>query len=85
MNEPLSFESPGKACEKCAGVMENGFIADYTYGDSDSTIVQNIWIEGDLERSWARTKTKGKRKYLIETFRCTNCGYLESFAVKEKK
>lgn len=84
MKEVLEFEKPGKACEKCAGVMEIGFIADYTYGDSDSTVVQNAWIEGELERTWAGAKIKGKRKYLVETFRCKNCGFLESFATKQK-
>ena len=81
MNEPLSFDSPGKACEKCAGVMESGFVADFTYG----AVIQNIWMEGDYEKNWLGAKIKNKKKYLVETFRCTNCGYLESFAVKEKK
>jgi predicted nucleic-acid-binding Zn-ribbon protein len=64
-------------CSKCRSEMEEGFIADVTYGG----VVTSKWIEGEPEKSfWTGTKTKGKRQVEILTFRCTNCGYLESYA-----
>ncbi len=57
--------------------MENGFIADNTYGG----VFPSNWIEGDPEKSfWTGTKTSGKRKVKVETYRCLSCGYLESYA-----
>ena len=64
-------------CPKCQGRLEEGFIADAVSGG----VFTSKWIEGEPERSlWSGIKTKGKRKVAISTFRCTNCGYLESYA-----
>ncbi|HEX8921155.1 MAG TPA: hypothetical protein VF766_06735 [Pyrinomonadaceae bacterium] len=69
--------TPDHKCQKCQHEMEEGFIADVTYG----AVVTSKWIEGEPEKSfWTGTKTKGKRHVEILTFRCTNCGYLESYA-----
>ena len=57
--------------------MEEGFIADYSQG----AVVTSKWIEGQPERSlWRVTKIKGKRQVQIASFRCTECGFLESYA-----
>lgn len=64
-------------CPKCRGVMEEGFIKDESYGMSYAS----LWVEGAPETSfWTGTKTKGKEQLVVRTFRCTNCGYLESYA-----
>lgn len=64
-------------CPKCESEMEEGFTADVTYGG----VVTSKWVEGEPEKSfWTGTKTKGKKLVEISTFRCTRCGYLESYA-----
>jgi hypothetical protein len=38
-------------------------------------------VEGQPEESiWTGTKTRGKHQVRITTYRCTGCGYLESYA-----
>jgi predicted nucleic-acid-binding Zn-ribbon protein len=69
--------TPEHKCPKCQHEMEEGFIADVTYGG----VVTSKWVEGEPEKSfWTGTKTRGKRQVEILTFRCSNCGYLESYA-----
>lgn len=64
-------------CPKCKGQMEEGFIADNTYGG----IVTSKWVEGQPEKSfWTGIKTRDKERIQITTYRCTGCGYLESYA-----
>lgn len=63
--------------------MTEGFIADFTYGDAKSSIMQNIWVEGQYERTWTGAKLKDNRKFIMTTFRCTTCGFLESYALLE--
>ena len=64
-------------CPKCSGRMENGFVIDYTHGAT----LQSQWAEGEPVRSfWTGLKLKGKEKHKISTYRCTKCGYLESYA-----
>jgi hypothetical protein len=65
------------ACPKCQGTLEEGFIKDHGYG----VVHTSEWVEGAPERSfWTGTKTSGRKKVQIQTFRCTACGYLESYA-----
>jgi hypothetical protein len=71
------MSTPIHECPKCRKMMEEGFIADMTYG----AVLASKWIEGEPEKSfWTGTKTKGKRQVEILTFRCPDCGYLESYA-----
>jgi hypothetical protein len=64
-------------CPKCQGEMEEGFIADATYGG----VLTSKWVEGEPEKSfWTGIKTKGKEQIQISTYRCASCGYLESYA-----
>jgi hypothetical protein len=57
--------------------MEEGFIKDETHG----AVHASKWVEGSPEKSfWTGTKTRGKKQVQVRTFRCTRCGYLESFA-----
>jgi len=58
--------------------MEMGFILDNFYG----AILDSSWLEASPEKSWrGSAKTKGKRKLAITTYRCTSCGFLESYAL----
>lgn len=71
---------PDFICSKCESSMEIGIILDHTYG----AITQSSWVEGKPEKSiWTGLKTRGKEHYNVQTYRCTNCGYLESYAVEE--
>jgi hypothetical protein len=64
-------------CPKCHGAMEEGFVADQTYGG----VRVSKWVEGAPKKSfWSGTKTQGKEQVQIRTYRCTGCGYLESYA-----
>jgi predicted nucleic-acid-binding Zn-ribbon protein len=64
-------------CPKCQHELEEGFIADAASGG----VFTSKWVEGAPEKSlWSGIKTKGKRKVVIVTLRCVNCGYLESYA-----
>jgi hypothetical protein len=64
-------------CPKCDGEMHEGFIADFTHG----AILQEQWVQGPPEKSiWVGTKIRDKERYRITTFRCADCGFLESYA-----
>ena len=69
------MQSP--TCGKCAGAMEQGFLLEA----ADGGVVPPEWIEGPMERSfWTLVKVKGRRRHKVTTYRCTACGYLESYA-----
>jgi hypothetical protein len=68
-------------CPKCSGHMEPGFILDRAPGAGAK--LQAKWVEGPPTPSfWAgRVKLEGREPVPITTFRCSGCGYLESFAI----
>jgi len=61
------------SCPKCKGAMEQGVIIDY-------------WAEQYRDSTWApgnpkwRVFAKMPKEKKITAYRCTNCGYLESYA-----
>ena len=64
-------------CPKCEGEMQEGFILDESHGGH----LVSRWVAGKPEASfWMGTKVDGKELRHIQSFRCTNCGYLESYA-----
>lgn len=68
-------------CPKCNSTMEAGVMLDRGHGD---VLNASEWLEGVPEKSfWSGVKTKGKERIKVETYRCTRCGYLESYAPKE--
>jgi hypothetical protein len=57
--------------------MEQGFVLDMSYG------AQRVseWVRGSPEKSfWTTTKAPAGDRIPIGTFRCTSCGFLESYA-----
>jgi hypothetical protein len=75
MNEPASSE-PTLRCPKCDAAMEQGFIIDNTHG---GRLVPE-WYAGEPKKSlWLGLKVP-QNGIPIGVFRCTNCGYLESYA-----
>ena len=69
-------------CSKCDAVMEEGFILDRGHYNS---LKQLVWIEGklDVSRWTGGLKTKDRLAFTVITFRCPNCGLLESYASEE--
>ncbi len=73
-------------CPKCSGTMKLGLLTGYISQTITGTIAQPVeWAEGDAEKSGFFkffVKMKGKTSCKVETYRCANCGYLESYAVE---
>jgi hypothetical protein len=58
--------------------MEPGFVVDKGHYDSKDT---QKWVEGVPERSfWHGLKIKDRESHPVTSYRCTRCGYLESYA-----
>ncbi len=73
-------------CPKCNGIMQAGFLDTPLNRDGVTRdFPTNIWVEGEPEYSWwtDAAKTGDRNKFPVRTFRCTNCGYLESYALPE--
>jgi hypothetical protein len=57
--------------------MDDGFTLDHTHGEHK----QAAWVEGPPQRSfWTGVKAPRAMQHPITTYRCTKCGYLESYA-----
>lgn len=65
-------------CPKCQRSMERGFSSDIGYG----TVVQSSWTAGEPRKRWlfGGIQWKQKDNLPIAIYRCTGCGYLESYA-----
>lgn len=75
----MSMMENVKNCSKCQGLMEEGFIPDGIGALRASKITE--WYEGIAESSiWTGVKVTGTAHYKVRTYRCTKCGYLESYA-----
>jgi hypothetical protein len=71
------MSDPERVCPKCKAKMERGFVLDQTYGGRFPA----KWVEGEPERTiWLGVRLKGKRSLELATYRCTSCGYVESYA-----
>ena len=73
--------SEGKTqCPKCNGEMVQGFLFEY---DGPARWV-TTWVEGAPEKSWFWSVKVPKEKCVpVGTFRCSVCGFLESYARPE--
>ena len=72
MNEPVK-------CLRCHAPMEAGYVADLTHGGYQ----QENWSAGEPKSSfWFGLKVDTDHSIPVRTFRCPNCGYLESYAVQ---
>ena len=64
-------------CSKCSGQMEEGLVYDLNYKGA----IPSMWVEdraGDGGASGAVDNHKRKVKTI--TYRCSNCGFLDSYA-----
>ena len=76
-DRPAMPDARALACPKCHAAMEQGFMLDNSHG----AIAKPEWASGPIEQSWwAGVKTRGRERLVVETYRCTSCGFLESYA-----
>ena len=61
-------------CSKCSGEMQEGLVVDLNYAG----ILQSMWVEEGAKGGPGNTE--GKRKMKTITYRCSTCGYLDSYA-----
>lgn len=65
-------------CSKCGTAMVAGFVAEYLSGGRAQL---DYWIEGPPTQDLrGRLDVTDQRKIPIKTYRCSRCGYLESYA-----
>jgi len=58
--------------------MVQGFIVDHSQGGARFV---SSWVEGAPEKSfWSGTNVPSEKCVPVGTFRCSSCGFLESFA-----
>lgn len=68
---------PDFKCSKCSGEMQVGVVVDLNYAG----ILQSMWVEDHAANSAGTgTMMDGKRKVKTVTYRCSNCGHLDSYA-----
>ena len=67
-------------CPKCDTTMEQGFILDRTHG----AVLSAEWVGGTPEKSaFAGIRKLRKRpRFLVMSYRCPKCGYLESYTTE---
>jgi hypothetical protein len=77
--EGLSMETV--RCPKCNGEMVQGFIFDRADGGGRRVI---NWVEGAPHKAfWTTTNVPAEKCVPVGTFRCSVCGFLESYARPE--
>jgi hypothetical protein len=64
------------SCSKCAGEMREGLVVDLNYAG----VFQSLWVEDQATMSVGPGNTDGRRKIKTITYRCSSCGYLDSYA-----
>jgi hypothetical protein len=76
MNDGAATERTSP-CPKCNRAMERGFVADVAYG----MILQSNWTAGIpvRRRFIGGIKWRADTSRPIVTYRCTGCGFLESY------
>ena len=65
-----------RTCPRCGGRMEQGFIPEAR--DSSGRVA--TWYEGTPRRWLGLLRLRGRRHMTVETWRCSRCSVLESFA-----
>jgi len=64
-------------CSECNSHMQQGVVVDMSYAG----ILRSMWVEDQAENSViAGIPDHHKRKVNTITYRCSNCGFLDSYA-----
>jgi hypothetical protein len=64
------------ACPKCQHQMQEGFPLDR--GDAPARVGE--WVEGPPQYGWLGVKWVRRKRLPITGYRCSSCGYLETYA-----
>ena len=73
------MESEDRKCLRCGGQMIAGRILDH----SDRLLfIQRRWYQGRAQMGFFGVRSDGP-SYQLDTFRCDQCGTLESIAVRK--
>ncbi len=68
-------------CSRCNADMEEGFLLE----KADSLLSSETWVSGKPVKSYlSGLNLKGKVVYDVVTFRCSACGYLDSYALSRQ-
>lgn len=67
--------TPDLKCTKCNGQMLEGLVVDFNYTGA----MPSMWVE-EKTQAGASNMMNGKRKVKTVTYRCSDCGYLDSYA-----
>jgi DNA-directed RNA polymerase subunit RPC12/RpoP len=68
----LSFK-----CSKCNSEMQEGLVVDLGYAG----VLRSMWVEDPAGNSGSPGNVdNNKRKVKTITYRCSNCGFLDSYA-----
>jgi Domain of unknown function (DUF6487) len=68
-------------CAKCGSEMQRGFVWYPFNITAEQTMM--MLLTGPKPPSWTPAEQKSKIRYEVRTFRCIQCGYLESYAPNE--
>jgi hypothetical protein len=63
-------------CSKCSGEMQEGLVVDLNYAG----VFQSMWIDEQVGANSGPGAMDSKRKVKTITYRCSSCGYLDSYA-----
>lgn len=69
-------------CPRCKGPLESGYVLDRRAGGKYQL---SIWSPGEPKKSLFKTVKANKGAVPVRTYRCGDCGYLESYAVEMPK
>ena len=77
-NNPQAPTTPPPKCGKCGADTLEGYIPD----EDHNQYTPPIWVAGKPEFGiFGGAKIAGLETHTIRTFRCTKCGFLESYAL----
>ena len=80
-SDSFSGDTKSIQCPRCNSVMVQGFIFDREHGGVRRVI---NWVEGAPDKAfWTVTKVPQEKCIPVGTFRCSTCGFLESYARPE--
>ena len=68
-------------CPRCKGSLETGRILDRCGGSNQLS----IWSPGEPKKFIFGMVKANKGSMPVQTYRCRDCGYLESYAVETPK
>ena len=77
----VQMKTNNTVCTECGGAMEEGFLLDETPGGRHPV----YWIGEAPESSyWFGVQVKKKEIWITESHRCSDCGFLKTYARKRK-